>query len=245
MSKRRDDATATVYAILEALVETVYEPPEAAAERLKTLAAALFAAIVRGPLRLPGLSLWGFPDGGLRVLAGQLDWNISALEICTTLRNVLEHLTQWKRDAATFIPKDAAVLQSGVPVPVTLRMSLGNEAADPHRHFLALQGSPTDVFLAVTLLLLTQGTTTRVLRCPECHRVFIRASRRQTHCSKKCYDRQYWRERYTPQQKAKVRRAQYDKSGWSLGARGSPLGRLKPSTSAKSRRRSSAKSKGD
>ena len=203
----------------------------------------LFAEMVRRPLRLPGsgLSLFGFPND-LRVLS-EVDWNFPASEICADLRKVFDHLAEWKQANEVF-GNGAAIRQSGVPIPMTLRMSLGNDGESPHRHFLALQGSPKDVFLAVTLLLLAHGTTAKVLTCPECHRVFVRANRRQTHCGKKCYDRRYWRE-YTPQQKAKARRAQYKKYGWKLGSKGSPLGRLKSPTSTKSNRQSSSKGKGE
>ena len=245
MSQARKGPAASINAILHFLLETVYGPPEAATDRVQALATVLLAENAQRPLRLPGsgFSLWGFPDH-LRVLPdGKAGWNLPAAEICADLRKVLDHLARWKRDNAVF-GNGAAILASGVPVAVTVRMSLGNDGADPHRHFLALQGSPKDVFLAVILLLLVHGTTAKVRACPECSKVFFR-TRRQTHCEKKCYDAWYWREKYTPQQKARARQTQYDKEGWKLGAKGSPLGQLDPSISVKSRRQSSPKSRGE
>ena len=242
MGKRRDSPTAATEAILQVLIETIYGPPEEADMRLQALTAALTTVMVQRPLRLPGsgLSLWGFPDG-LRHRDGKANWNLPAAEVCGELRKALDHLAEWKRSLELLgVPGEGGVRQSGPPMPVALRMSLGNDSADPHRHFLSLQGSPKDVFLALTLILLAHGTTAKVLTCPGCQKVFFRANRRQTHCGKRCYNRRYWREKYTPEQKAKVRRAQYKKNGWSLGAKGSPLGQLKRSV-----RSSSPQGKGD
>jgi hypothetical protein len=234
MGKERAGPTATTDAILRLLVETVYGPPKEAATRLQALTTVLFTAMVRAPLRLPGsgLALWAIPDG-LRFRDRHVDWNLPAAEICADLKRVFGQLAQWKRGLAVEAPYGAATLQSGAPIAVTLRMSLGNEGASPHRHFLALQGSAKDVFLGVTLLLLAQGTTAKVLTCEECDRVFFRANGRQTHCGKKCYDRRYWREKYPPQRKVKARQTEYKKYGWSLGAKGSPLGQLKRTETSK------------
>lgn len=245
MGKRRDSPTAATDAILQVLIETIYGPPEEADMRLQALTAALTAVMVLAPLRLPGsgLSLWGFPDA-LRNRDGRADWNLPAAEVCAELRKAFDHLAGWKRSLEELgAPNEGGIRQSGSPMPVTLRMSLGNDSANPHRHFLALHGSPKDVFIALTLLLLAHGTTAKVLTCPGCHKVFFRANRRQTHCGKKCYNRRYWRESYTPQQKANARQAQYKKNGWLLGAKGSPLGQLKRSVRA--RPSSSKKERGD
>ena len=98
MGKGRDGPTASIDALLQFLVETVYGPPEAATERrLQAFAAMLFAAMVRKPLRLPGsgLSLFGFLND-LRVLS-EVDWNFPAAEICADLRKVFDHLAEWKQ----------------------------------------------------------------------------------------------------------------------------------------------------
>ena len=237
-----------VDAILGFLVETVYGPPEAAAIGLQQLTVVLHAVMLQAPLRLPGsdLSLWAIPEGLRPLPDGTMDWNLPAAEVCADLRLALDHLAEWKRGiAAEYGPTGVTIRQSGLAMPVKLRMSLGLDGTSPDRHFLSLQGASKDVFLALILLLLAHGSSAKVLSCPECHKVFFRANRRQTHCGKKCYDRQYWREKYTPHQKAKARRAQYKKNGWLLGAKGSPLGTEKPSTSVKSRRSSSSKRRGD
>ena len=239
MGKRRNDPTASIQAILQWLVDIVYGPPDVAADLLQAFAAKLFEGMVFKPLPLPGFSLFGFPTD-MKVLH-QADWDFPAAEICAELRKVFDHLAEWKQ-AYQVYGNAAAIRQSGVSVPMTLGMSLGNDGENLDRHFLALNGSPRDVFLAITLLLLAHGTTAKVLTCPECRRVFVRANRRQTHCGKKCYDRRYWRG-YTPEQKAKARRTQYKKYGWKLGSKGSALGRLK--SRAKSKDQSSSKGKGE
>ncbi|NOT26098.1 MAG: hypothetical protein HOP16_08340 [Acidobacteria bacterium] len=237
MAKRNNDLSASAEAILGLLIETVYAEPERAAWGLNELGKAL-----RRPLSLRDFTVWGFPDLKLQP-DGQPNWDLPVQEIRTILRKVFEHLAQWKEANSIF--GGAGVQQTGVPVPVTLRISLGNDGAEPHRHFFALQGSPRDVFLATTLLLLAHGTSAKVLKCPECHRVFYRTRNSQSHCGKKCYDRQYWREKYPPDKKARARRIQYDKRGWSLGAKGSVLGQQAPSPSLKSKRRPTSKRKGE
>src|SRR5262245_60596929 len=113
MGKGRDGPTARIDAILQVLVETIYRPPEAAAERLSAFAANLFVEMLRKPLRLPGsgLSLFGFPnDHDLRVLS-EVDWNFPAVEICADLRKVFDHLAKWKQANEAF-GNGAAIRQS-------------------------------------------------------------------------------------------------------------------------------------
>jgi hypothetical protein len=238
MARRRDDTATSVDAIFRLLIETIYGESEATAAGLH-----LLAEMLRRPLYLSGLAIWGSPEPRL-LPDGQPDWNLPVEEIRSTLRRVLEHLAHWKRDFGVF-GNGAAILQSGVAVRTEIRMSLGNDGEKPNRHLLAVQGPPKDVFLAVILMILAQGANTKILACPECHKVFFRSNRRQTHCGKQCYDRRYWRERYTPQQKATARRIQYDKRGWSLGAKGSALGQLTTSPVPKTRRRPNSRRKGE
>lgn len=240
MGKRRDDRTESIQGILRCLVDIVYGPPDAAAVLLQAFAAKLFEVMVFKPLPLPGFSLVGTPSD--HRFLHEADWGFPAAEVCADLRRLFDHLVEWKKSYEAF-GNGAEVRQTGVAIPMTVRMSVGNDGKNLDRHFLALQGPPKDVFVAIVLLLLAHGTTAKVLACPECRRVFVRADRRQTHCGKKCYDVWYWREKYTPQRKAKARRAQYKKHGWKLGSKGSPLGRLKSPT--KSDGQSSSKGKGE
>lgn len=240
MGKGRDDRTARIQRLLQGLVDIVYGPPELAAAVLQLFAAELFEVMVFKPLPLPGFSLFGFPND--HRFLHEADWGFPAAEVCADLRKVFDHLTEWKQTYEEF-GNGAPMRASGVPIPMTLRVSLGNDGESVDRHFLALHGSPKDVFLAIVLVLLAHGTTAKVMACPECHKVFVRANRRQTHCGKKCYDAWYWREKYTPEQKAEARRAQYEKYGWKLGSKGSPLGR--PESAEQSDSSSSSEDKGE
>jgi hypothetical protein len=246
MRRRGTAATKVNDAILQFLVDTSYGSPDVAAAALQALTELLFTVMVQTPFPIPGsgLSLLGFPDG-LKFRDGKVDWNLPVAEICSDLRKVFEHLAEWKRVLSAEHPAGVTILQSGAPIRVAVRMSIGNDGTSPHRHFLALQGPPKDVFLAITLLLLANSSSANVATCPGCDRVFVRGNARQTHCHKNCYNRQYWRETYTPQQKAEARLAQYQRNGWSLGAKGSPLGRLKAAISLKSKRQSSSNNRGD
>src|SRR5687768_620501 len=110
MGKRRDSPTAATDAILQILIATVYGPPEAADRCLQELTQVLLNVMVKRPLRLPGsgIALWGFPDGLIR--DGKLNWNLPAAEICSDLRRVLDHLTEWKRALAVEAPHGATTL---------------------------------------------------------------------------------------------------------------------------------------
>jgi hypothetical protein len=76
---------------------------------------------------------------------------------------------------------------------------------------------PVEGFRVGLTWLLTGGAARTIRQCPECRRYFVRV-RRQKYCSDQCTDRATWRN-YPEAKKRRARQKQYDKYGWTLGAR--------------------------
>lgn len=74
-----------------------------------------------------------------------------------------------------------------------------------------------EVFQLVLVYLLSEPVGARIRKCPECGEIFLRV-RRQLYCSDTCTDRVTWRN-YPPVKKRRARKKQYEKHGWTLGAR--------------------------
>jgi hypothetical protein len=82
---------------------------------------------------------------------------------------------------------------------------------------LRIGGSAKDgVLLSLAFLLATEAGK-RVVRCPECGRIFMRV-RRQIYCTARCTDRATWRA-YPEHKKRRARKKLYDQHGWKYGAR--------------------------
>ena len=82
---------------------------------------------------------------------------------------------------------------------------------------LRIGGSVRAGFLLTLAFLLAGTGAPTVLKCPECGRPFVRV-RRQKYCRDACTDRATWRN-YPTEKKRRARQRQYDKNGWTLGAR--------------------------
>ena len=82
---------------------------------------------------------------------------------------------------------------------------------------LRIGGSMRAGFLLTLALLLSGKAGASVRKCLECKRLFIRV-RRQMYCQSKCTDAATWRN-YPEEKKWLARRKQYEKQGWTLGAR--------------------------
>ena len=87
------------------------------------------------------------------------------------------------------------------------------------RSFVWVTGAPRDVYLEYLFHLAIHVGVDRIRRCPapDCGRLFIR-ERRQKYCTRECTNRALWSS-YSPKQKRKWRQKQYDKNGWTVGAR--------------------------
>jgi hypothetical protein len=82
---------------------------------------------------------------------------------------------------------------------------------------LAVIGPIRDVFLEMFFQLLLTDSAQRVRRCPGCRKFFVKTGR-STHCTSTCYDSTYWAS-LPPETKERYRRRQYEKMGWTRGAR--------------------------
>ena len=79
-------------------------------------------------------------------------------------------------------------------------------------------GNVIEVFrMLLALLLTTSKVGPNVRRCPECGQFFVRV-RRQIYCRDQCTDRATWRN-YPEEKKRRARKPQYEKNGWTQGAR--------------------------
>lgn len=79
-------------------------------------------------------------------------------------------------------------------------------------------GAPLDTFrLRLAWLLIHTEPGRRIRKCPECGRFFIRI-RRQLYCRDSCTDAANWRD-YSEEKKLAARRKQYERNGWTVGAR--------------------------
>jgi len=79
------------------------------------------------------------------------------------------------------------------------------------------QGTPLEAFRMQLAWHLESPAGQRVRKCPECGRFFLRV-RRQIYCSSRCTDRATWRQ-YPEAKKRRARAKQYEKHGWTVGAR--------------------------
>ena len=82
---------------------------------------------------------------------------------------------------------------------------------------LRLQSGVRTGFVLALGFLLAGAEGERVRDCPWCRRLFVR-TRRQIYCSRECTNRATWAS-YPEAKKRASRKRQYDKQGWSLGAR--------------------------
>jgi hypothetical protein len=171
------------------------------------------------PIVLPGFGVWGWPytDPERRPLEQQISVDVLLVE----LRSLLSGVISSARDAGAVVAAHGGnATVSSELAQITVDVGLTSAAEDPGRHMLMIRGGARDVFLAVILQLLAQGSTAKIRECPECKAIFYRI-RRQTHCSPKCYDAWYWRQ-YPAAKKRSARKTQYDKHGWTEGARARP-----------------------
>lgn len=87
----------------------------------------------------------------------------------------------------------------------------------PGTRTLRVGGSVRASFLLKLAILMLTDAGRRVSQCPECGSFFVRV-RRQKYCKRKCTDRATWRN-YPKEKKERARQKEYDKHGWTLGAR--------------------------
>ena len=95
----------------------------------------------------------------------------------------------------------------------------------PGERVLRFGGSTRSCFILTLAYLLKSSAGERVVKCPECGRIFVRV-RRQKYCTPKCTDKATWRN-YPEDKKRQSRKKYYDSQGWTLGARSAKKGKVK------------------
>ena len=104
---------------------------------------------------------------------------------------------------------------TGEPFDVTVNMKSITIVAGGS---IAFRADPVAMFTAhLAWLLASSEAGAHVRKCPECGAFFYR-QRRQLYCGARCTDKATWR-KYSPDQKRRWRQKQYDKNGWTVGAR--------------------------
>jgi hypothetical protein len=89
---------------------------------------------------------------------------------------------------------------------------------------VTFKGDQVESFrISLVWLLQASAETMPIRKCPECGRFFVRV-RRQIYCRDECTDRATWR-KYPAAKKRAARKRQYNKHGWTFGARKRGKGR--------------------
>ena len=91
------------------------------------------------------------------------------------------------------------------------------ETTSRGRRVLRIGASARASFLLNLAFLLAGDAGDKVLRCAECHRLFLRTGR-QIYCRPKCRGIAV-RKNITDEQKLRYRKKEYEKHGWKVGAR--------------------------
>lgn len=112
---------------------------------------------------------------------------------------------------------EGAAAGNGTRGSVPIEAVVVDVVGDGSARTLRIGGSVQAGFLLSLALLLATEAGSRVKQCPECGRLFARV-RRQIYCSSQCTDRATWRN-IPDEQKQRYRQKQYEKQGWTLGAR--------------------------